>query len=91
MEDTAICGNCRYWMSMWEVKGLKPEKLADGSDDRRSKRGQCRRYAPRASALTLHWPWMKVHETCGEFSVRKDDHRGEPAETDAPGMMPADL
>ena len=90
MEQTETCGYCKYWMSMWEVKGVKEPRAADSNSERRSKRGQCRRYAPRASALTLHWPWMKAHETCGEFTVRTNERRSHPEEADAPALQSAD-
>lgn len=81
METIENCGNCRFWRPAWKLKhrslgesALKQrfEKKADEDGAvRASERGQCRRYAPRASALTTIWMETKASDWCGEYEVEK--------------------
>ena len=74
MEENIECSVCKYWISLWQIKG-KPANKGAGGIERRSKRGQCHRHAPRASALSVQWPWTKPHDTCGDFAPRLEERR----------------
>ena len=81
MSDTGpeFCRNCRHWHPAWrfkrkslasrDVKTPMENLSAPGTDPakRQSERGQCRRYAPRASALTTVWMETNGTDWCGEF------------------------
>jgi hypothetical protein len=75
MDEARICRLCRHWVSLWTIKN-KGRVRARSGEERRSARGQCHRYAPRASALTQQWPWTKAYDTCGEFEPVDDERRG---------------
>ena len=74
MEENIECSICKYWISLWQIKGRRANKGAGGVE-RRSKRGRCHRHAPRASALSVQWPWTKPHDTCGDFAPRLEERR----------------
>lgn len=79
MDDTVRCDRCRYWISLWTVKKKARDPVRD-SRERRSKRGQCHRHAPQASALTVFWPWTQADDRCGDFQPREEEKRTSPAE-----------
>ena len=86
MAQREACDNCRFWSPAWRFKknvgppasgaevtplevprsgGFLPRKQAD--------RGQCRRYAPRASALTTVWMETRSTDWCGDYQARPDE------------------
>lgn len=75
MAEDRSCRRCRHWVSLWMIK--RKGGASDWSgDERRSRRGQCHRYAPRASAFTQQWPWTKAEDTCGDFQPLDYERRG---------------
>ncbi len=70
MAQARSCDRCQYWAPDWGLK--KPSKLLK---DGRSKQGQCHRYAPQSSALSLSWPMTKSEIWCGDFEPRKNERR----------------
>ena len=71
---TESCDRCRFWMSLWSLK-RKSENAGSQGAERRSKRGQCHRNAPQASALTVFWPTTRADDRCGEFAPWPDERR----------------
>ncbi len=67
MDEGPSCKGCRYWALIWSLKLERQEK--------RSKRGGCRRYAAHPSALTQFWPVTDADFWCGEFAPRGNDRR----------------
>lgn len=60
------CDGCRFWQPVWRLMG---------KDKAGSTRGQCRRYAPHPSPLTLLWGTTKADHWCGEFQPRDGGRR----------------
>lgn len=79
MSDEQTCENCRFWNAAWRFKKqIGPDPHADTTPldlpkapaplpRKKADRGQCRRYAPRASALTTVWMETRAWDWCGEF------------------------
>jgi hypothetical protein len=68
------CDRCRFWISLWSLKRKAEEGDGQGAE-RRSKRGQCHRRAPQASALTVFWPTTHCDDRCGDFEPWPDERR----------------
>lgn len=85
MHDGEICETCRFWNPAWRFKRQAEASLSDatGSVAKRTDRGQCRRYAPRASALTTAWMETRSWDWCGDYQPRTAD--GRHAATEAVG------
>jgi len=87
MESIDNCGNCRFWRPAWKLKhrtlgesALKQrfeDKTGEDGAIRASERGQCRRHAPRASALTTIWMETKAADWCGEYEAEKQTKAAE--------------
>ena len=60
-----FCSICRFWRAVWSLN----------SDGKRSKRGVCRRYAPRPSPLSVEFPRTRTDDWCGEFEPRESERR----------------
>lgn len=72
------CQNCRYWHPSWKFKQqqrydsgaveLDSANLRATSRFRKaSLKGQCRRHAPQASALTTVWMETNNTDWCGDY------------------------
>ena len=70
MENLRACNRCDYWVSVWATK-----ERSMLLKERRSKRGECHRHAPRSSALSLEWPKTKGEDWCGDFEEWKQERR----------------
>ena len=72
------CQNCRYWLPGWKFKQQQrydsgaveldaANPRATGRFRKTSPKGQCRRYAPRASPLTTVWMETNSTDWCGDY------------------------
>jgi hypothetical protein len=90
MRENEICGTCRFWCPAWRFR--KPLRGAEetpidlptqaplvDSLKKHSQRGQCRRYAPRASALTTVWMETRYTDWCGDYDSLQGARPDEPA------------
>lgn len=79
MYDNEVCENCRFWSAAWrfrkqvgadphaDVTPLEVPQPVGGLVRKKADRGQCRRYAPRASALTTVWMDTRAWDWCGDY------------------------
>jgi hypothetical protein len=108
MSEAETCESCRFWAAAWRFKkhlgpdpntDVTPLELPQGQGGglmrKKAERGQCRRYAPRASALTTVWMDTRAWDWCGDYQPLIGDgrHAAEPASAPpvvAPGSDAAD-
>ena len=79
MSNEQTCETCRFWNPAWRFKKqVGPDPHADVTPldlpnrptsiaRKKAERGQCRRYAPRASALTTVWMETRGWDWCGDY------------------------
>ena len=82
MDEGQSCDGCRYWAPIWSLKSERRQKRSPTSLRARSKRGVCRRYPARPSALTQFWPVTDADFWCGEFAPRENERGTLEAATD---------
>ena len=82
-DQAESCQNCRFWYPSWKFK--KQQRYEAGAADaanprmmsafrKDSDKGLCRRYAPRASALTTVWMETRSFDWCGDYErVRENE------------------
>ena len=91
MAETETCESCRFWNPAWKFKKRLGGAPASGEDitplevpgsssaglaaKRTADRGQCRRYAPRASALTTVWMETRAWDWCGDYRTSDGNSR----------------
>ena len=59
------CRTCRYWRPASRIK----QQMPTDEERRIATRGQCRRRAPRPSALTSTWMETRADDWCGEYGA----------------------
>lgn len=76
------CQNCRYWHPSWKFK--KQQRYSTAGDigaanprvmsafRSNSQKGECRRHAPFASALTTVWMETRSSDWCGDYDRIKE-------------------
>lgn len=82
MNRDRICSRCRFWDPV--SKRGPGGWFGAGGENRPARRGYCRRYAPRAQALSPQWPSTRDTDSCGEFGPRSD--AGSPSAAPAAEM-----
>lgn len=101
MHENEACETCRFWAAAWRFrKQLGPDPHAEttplevpsGLTRKKADRGQCRRYAPRASALTTVWMDTRAWDWCGDYQPFVEDgkHAANPVPSPTAGSDAAD-
>lgn len=84
MTTPNTCESCRFWNPAWRFKKhggsgapadaapLDLSRPHASAARKKSDRGQCRRYAPRASALTTIWMETRPWDWCGEHEPAEE-------------------